>query len=104
GLQAWETPPRTEMLALLCRHRLAFDMVVEGEAPTGSQQGGTALEQGRGPRNVAPYVEAHADVKACRWEGDGVNVPEAKLHQMAYPCVARPRHSLLMADSRNIDA
>jgi hypothetical protein len=34
------------MLALLCRHGLALNMVVEGEATTGSQQGGTTLEQG----------------------------------------------------------
>src|SRR5262245_48264663 len=45
GFKARETPQRTEMLALLCRHGLALDMVVEGEAPTGSQQGGTALKQ-----------------------------------------------------------
>src|SRR5262245_28731274 len=78
--QARETPPRTEMLALLCRHGQALDMVVEREAPTGSQQGSTALEQGRAPRNVAPYIEAHDDVKARLGQGDGMNVPKVKLH------------------------
>ena len=37
GFQAWETPPCTELLAL--------HVVVESEAPTRAQQGGTALQQ-----------------------------------------------------------
>jgi hypothetical protein len=43
GSQAWETPQCIEMLALLCRHGLALNMIVECEAPTGSQQGAPAL-------------------------------------------------------------
>ena len=79
-------------------------MIVEGEAPTGSQQGGTTLEQGRAPRYVAPHIEAHNDVKGRRGQGDSMNVPEAKLHQMADPGVACPRHGLRMADRGKIDA
>src|SRR5262249_49265236 len=44
GSQARKPPPCTELLALRGRHGLALHMVVEGEAPPGAQQSGTALE------------------------------------------------------------
>jgi hypothetical protein len=83
---------------------LALDMVAEGEAPAGAQQGGTALEQGRAPWYVAPYIEAQDDVKARRGQGNGMNIPKAKLHKMTDPVVAYPRHGLRMAHRGNIDA
>src|SRR5712692_8003767 len=55
-------------------------------------------------RDVTPGIQANREIERGGWELEGMDVPMAKLHQMAEPTLVRPRLGLRMADDGDVHA
>src|SRR3989442_986445 len=55
-------------------------------------------------RDMTPGIEANGEIERGGRKLEGVDVPMAKLRQMAEPVFARPRLRLCVADHRDVHA